>query len=112
MKLLEIVHTPDRNQAAFVFNDTWLIEEVEGKVPAQAFFTITDLNKNPIAELSSEAGNGVTVNPDVLTVSVTIQNSQVAVAEDTDGYWELQILYASGILETFQRGRAFIKKAL
>ena len=112
MKLLEIVHTPDRNGTAFVFNDTWLVEEVEGKVPAQAFFTITDLKKTPIVAVDSANGNGVTVNAEVLTVSVAVQNNQCAVEEDTDGYWELQILYTSGILETFQRGRAFIKRAL
>lgn len=110
MKLLEITHSPDRPAGVFVFADTWIVEEVEGKTLDKAYFTLTDLKKNVICSL--EAGNGVTLNPTVPSVSVVLQNSQAAVQEDTDGYWELQILYTSGELETFQRGRAFVKVAL
>lgn len=107
--LLTIVHTPGRLPDSFVFSETWVIEDAPS-VPVSAYFTIADEDGNVI--VAAHEGAGTTIQPSIPSVSVVLQNSQVAVEADTDAYWELQILWDDGNLETFSRGHAFVKRAL
>jgi len=107
--LMVIVHTPDRNPDAYVLNETWDIEDTT-RVPVKAYFTLaTDTG---VRVTSATEGSGVTVSTDPKAISVVLTNTQVAVPESTDVYWELQVLWADNVLETFKRGHAVIMRAL